>query len=192
MPVGKIMNLEHPLAQKKAAVLERWLQLILESYPSATVRFLKQEKDRFANPIGYTISREIEVLYEELLQNMDSAKISASLDNIIRIGAVQDYPPSQAIVFVFLLKKAIREELAHDIGEKLAYEDLLKFEVRIDELVLLALDIYMKCREKVYDIRLNEAKAEGEQVFRLLEISGLICEKPETEQLPKHGEDLLL
>jgi len=191
MPVGKIMNLEHPLAQKKAAVLERWLQLILESYPPATVRFLMQGKDRFANPVGYTIPREIEVLYEELLQNMDSDKISASLDNIIRIRSVQDYPPSQAIVFVFLLKKAIREELAYDIGGKLAYEDLLKFEVRIDELVLLALDIYMKCREKVYDIRLKEVKTEGEQTLRLLKMSGLINEKPGAEQFPEDREDLL-
>ena len=181
------MTLEHSLSQKKAAILGRWFHLIMETYPADSLRFLRREKDRFANPVGYTISREIEVLYEELLQNMNSDKISASLDSIIRIRSVQDYPPSQAIVFVFLLKKAIREELANDIGGKLAYEDLLKFEVRIDELALLALDIYMKCREKVYDIRLNEAKAQGERAFRLLEISGRIYEKPETEQFPEDG-----
>ena len=186
------MTLEYSLSQKKAAILGRWFHLIMGTYPADTLRFLGREKDRFANPVGYTISREIEVLYEELLQNVDFDKISASLDSIIRIRSVQDYPPSQAIGFVFLLKKAIREELANDIGGNLACEDLLKFEARIDELALLALDIYMKCREKVYDIRLNEAKAKGERAFRLLEISRLIYEKPETEQCPEDGEYLLL
>ncbi|MFC2046777.1 RsbRD N-terminal domain-containing protein [Chloroflexota bacterium] len=185
------MTLEHSLLQKKSAILRRWFHLIMETYPADSSRFLKQEKDRFANPVGYTISQEIKSLYEELLQNTNLDKISASLDSIIRIRSVQDYPPSQAIAFVFLLKKAIREELANYIGRNLDYEDLLKFEVRIDELALLALDIYTKCREKVHNIRLNEVKAEGERAFRLLEISNLIYEKPETEQSLENRENPL-
>jgi len=185
------MTLEHTLSQKKTAILGRWFHLIIETYPADSSRFLKREKDRFANPVGHTISQEIEVLYEELLDNMNPDKISASLDSIIRIRSVQDFPPSQAIAFVFLLKKAIREELANDIGGNLAYDDLLRFEARIDELALLALDIYTKCRDKIYDIRLNEAKAEGDRALRLLEISTLIYSKPETEQLPEDEEDQL-
>jgi len=143
--------------------------LILESYPADASRFLKQEKDRFANPVGYTISQEIEVLYEELLHGMNSDKLAACLDNMIRIRAVQDFPPSQAIAFTFLLKKAIREELASEITERQAFEELLKYESRIDIIVLLALDIYMKCREKVHQIRVNEVKNEKEMAFKLLE-----------------------
>ena len=155
--------------------------MIMETYPDDALGFMRREKDRFANPVEYTIAQEIKVLYEELLQNMDSDRLSVSLGNIIRIRAVQDFPPSQAIVFIFLLKKAIREVIAHDIGKSLGYQDLLEFEARIDELALLALDIYMKCREKVYEIRLNEVKAERERVFRLLEISNLTYEKPGKE-----------
>ncbi len=185
------MTLEHSLSQKKAAILGRWFHLIMDTYPADTSRFLRREKDMFSNPVGCTISREIHVLYEELLQNMNPDKISASLDSIIRIRSVQDFPPSQAIVFVFLLKKAIRGELANEIGESLAYDDLLRFEARIDKLAMLALDIYMKCREKVYEIRLNEAKAEGERAYRLLGMAKLMYEKPETGQFPEHGDDLL-
>jgi hypothetical protein len=183
-----IMTLEHSLSQKKAAIVGRWFHLIMETYPTDASKFLSREKDRFANPVGHTISQEIEVLYEELLQSTSFDKISASLDSIIRIRSVQDYSPSQAIVFVFLLKKAIREELANDIGRNLAYDDLLTFEARIDKMVLLALDIYVKCREKVYDIRLNEVKAEGERALRLLETSKFAYGKPETEQFPEDGE----
>ena len=156
--------------------MERWFQLVLGTYPADTSRFLKQEKDRFINPVGYAISQEIEALYDELLQGMNSDKLAACLDNIIRIRAVQDFSPSQTIAFIFLLKKAIREELASEITENQVFEELLKFESRIDKLVLLAFDIYMKCREKVFEIRVNEAKAERERVLKLLERINLTME----------------
>ena len=170
------MVLEHLLPQKRAAILERWFQLVLGTYPADTSRFLKQEKDRFINPVGYAISQEIEALYDELLQGMNSDKLAACLDNIIRIRAVQDFSPSQTIALIFLLKKAIREELASEITENRVFEELLKFESRIDKLVLLAFDIYMKCREKVFEIRVNEAKAERERVLKLLERTNLTME----------------
>jgi len=163
------MVLEYFLSQKKASILERWFYLTLETYPAETSRFLKQEKDRFINPVGYTISQEIEALYDELLRGMNPAKLSTSLDNIIRIRSVQDFSPSQAIAFVFLLKKAVREELESEIRENQLFEELLKFESRIDELALLASDIYVRCREKIYEMRINEVKAERERVFKLLE-----------------------
>ena len=163
------MVLEDLLLQKKASILERCFHLILETYPAETSRFLKQEKDRFINPVGSTISHEIEALYGELLQEMNAGKLAASLDNIINIRSVQDFSPSQAIAFVFLLKQAIREELEDEIQEKRILDELLEFEYKIDELALLAFDIYVQCREKIHEIRLNEVKAERERVFKLLE-----------------------
>ena len=43
------MKLENLLLQKKTAILERWYELILESYPSETGLFLKENKDRFSS-----------------------------------------------------------------------------------------------------------------------------------------------
>ncbi|MCL0053034.1 RsbRD N-terminal domain-containing protein [Dehalococcoidales bacterium] len=136
----------------------------METYPGSSL--FSQEKDRFANPVGYTISREIEVLYEELVDGMNFDKLSASLDNIIKIRAVQDFSPSQAIAFIFLLKKAVKEELADEIGGNW----WLKFESRIDKLALLAFDIYMKCREKIYQIKVNKVKAETERALKLSKV----------------------
>lgn len=163
------MVLEHLLSQKKAAILERWFGLMLDTYPDDSARFFKQEKDRFANPVGYTISQEIETIYEGLLRRESPDKLASSLDNIIRIRAVQDFSPSQAIAFVFLLKRAIREELGRKLQEIQVLKAVLEFESRIDELALLAVDIYMECREKTYEIRINEIKAERERLFKLLE-----------------------
>lgn len=163
------MVLEDLLFKKKASILERCFQLILETYPADTGRFLKKEKDRFVNPIGYTIARELEFLYDGLLQGTNSDKTSISLDNIIRIRAVQDFSPSQAIIFIFLLKKAIREELEGEIREKRVLKELLEFESRIDKMALCSFDIYTRCREQIFELRVSELKAEREQALRLLE-----------------------
>ena len=150
--------IESLLSQKKTAVLKRWFTLILESYPPDSRGFLKRENDRFTNPVGYTIFHEIETIYNELLEGTNCDKLAESLENIIKIRAVQDFSPSEAVAFVFDLKKAIRESLEKEINGNQLFEELLKFEIRIDETALIAFEIYMKCREKIHEIRMNEVK----------------------------------
>ena len=172
------MELKNLLLQKKASILERWFDLILETYPAGTSKSLKREKDRFVNPVGQTISREIRVLYDGLIQGISTDQLSSSLNNIIRIRSVQDFPPSQAIGFIFLLKKAIREVLESGIQEKQVLGEWLEFQSRIDQLTLLAFDIYMECREKICEIRVNEAKADREMAFRLVERMNVMKGEP--------------
>jgi len=186
------MVLKSILSQKRQAILKRWLKLILETYPADTSGFLKQEKDRFVNPIRHTISQEIEALYDELLQGMNVDRLASCLTNIIKIRSVQDFSPSQAVVFVFLLKKAIREELAAEIKESRPIEELLEFESRIDKLALLALDVYMQCREKIHEIRLSKIKLEREMALKLLQRTELLDEKPESKEDSEDTENLLL
>ena len=179
------MKLENLLFQKSSTILARWIDLTLGTYPSDAHRFLKKQKDRFANPVGTTISREIENLYHELLRGMHTENLSPLLDRIIRIRAVQDFSPAQAIAFIFILKGVIRSELEKELREKELAEELLAFESRIDDLALLAFDIYMKCREKIYEIRVNETT---NHVSRLLQKAGLICELPGPEPDPNQSK----
>ena len=51
------------------------------------------------------------------------------------------------------------------------------FESNIDELASAAFDIYLKCREKISELRVSEAKAEGDRAFRLLEYMGRVNSK---------------
>ena len=176
------MALKHLLLQDKAPILERWFHLILETYPAGTSKSLKREKDRFVNPVGHTISREIEALYEGLVRGINTGELSSSLNNIIRIRSVQDFSPSQAIGFIFLLKKAIREVLESGIQEKQVLEEWMEFQSRIDQLALLAFDIYMECREKICEIRIKEARADREMAFRLLERMNFIKGEPEKKE----------
>ncbi|MBI5116467.1 RsbRD N-terminal domain-containing protein [Candidatus Poribacteria bacterium] len=170
------MKLENLLSRKRSAIVERWFQLILDTYPADTSSFLKRQKDRFANPVGNTISQGIEGIYDGLVQSEGPDKVSPFLDTIIRIRAIQDFSPSQGVAFVFSLKKAIREELKDEMRDEEVARELLALESRIDELALLSFDIYMKCREKVYELRANEVK---NRTFKLLERANLISEVPD-------------
>jgi len=185
------MALERFLAGNRAAILERWNHLIVETYPPNTSRFLRRERDRFINPVGYTISREIGVLFEELVGEMDLDRISRSLENIMKIRSVQDFSPSEGVglilpsegvVFVLLLKKTIREKLGSEISDVRIFEEWSTLESKIDTMALLAFDIYMKCREKIYEIKINEVKGETQRILRLLERTNLISEKLRGEE----------
>ncbi len=119
------MKLKNLLSAKKSAVLERWYNAILDTYPSDTSGFLKKQKNPFLNPVGSTIFKGIEGLYNELLHECETERVSQFLDNIIHIRAVQDFSPSQGIIFVLLLKKAIREEIKEELAEQHLYKELL-------------------------------------------------------------------
>jgi hypothetical protein len=165
------MPLIDHLTRKKTAILGRWLNVIYESYPPETAIFLKKEKNRFDNPVGYRVSQGLEGLYDALIKEMETDKVLNFLDEIIRIRALQDFSPSQALAFIFLLKNVIREELAEAIvAEKLAAE-VLELESRIDGLALLGFDVYSKRREKIYEIRANEMKGRVTLLMRKAGIS---------------------
>jgi hypothetical protein len=146
------------LAVKKNAIIKEWLARTLQTYPEHTARFLLQEKDPFRNPVGHTLKQTFLALFNELLGGMNTAKITPLLEDIVRIRAVQDFTAGQAVAFIFLLKKVIGDELKGEIQRNQGVAGLATMESRIDEMALLAFDLFMKCREKIYEIRTNEAK----------------------------------
>ncbi|MGD9125607.1 MAG: RsbRD N-terminal domain-containing protein [Desulfarculaceae bacterium] len=153
------MDLPELLNTNRAAILDRWFATILETYPAETAKFLKSQKDRFANPVGSTISREIEAIFDQLVAgNYSGSDVTNFLDRIIRIRAIQDFTPSQALAFIFQLKTVIREKLAKDIENHGLYAQMSNLETAIDNLALMAFDIFAACREKVYQTRTDEMK----------------------------------
>jgi hypothetical protein len=89
---------------------------------------------------------------------MDTGKVREYLDPIVRIQAVQDFSPSEALSFIPFLKGIIKEELKGENQGTRVVEELMELETRIDRLTLLAFDLYMNCREKIYEIRLGELR----------------------------------
>lgn len=169
-------NLKNFLSDKRAVILRKWIDHILDTYPAETANFLRQNNNRFANPVGNSVSEGVEGIFEDLLQGIDRERASVFLDKIIRIRAIQEFTPSQAISFVFFIKKIIRDELAKEGRGNSLSDELPLLEDQIDSLGLLAFDIFMRCREKLYDIKANEMR---HMTFRLLQKANLVCEKPE-------------
>lgn len=167
--------LQRLLAEKREGILRRWLDLILETYPVDTRSFLRSQKNQFTNPVGHAIIEGIGALYNQLLEGDTFQEASEAMDKLIRIRAVQDLPPSVALGFIPALKEILREE----IGRAPADDDpegLRELEARLDRMVLLAFDLYSRCREQLYQIRVNEVRVRTE---RLLKMANLVYELPE-------------
>jgi len=168
------MNLKQKLVEKKQTIVKKWFDAVADSYPDQTSGFLKKQKAQFTNPVGYTLAEGLDGLYESLLQGMIPDKISTFLDGIVRIRAIQEFTPSEAVAFIFQLKKIVRQELGNEIAQQQRMiEELTAFDSAIDDLALFSFDIYMKCREKIYEIKANEAR---NMTFRLLQQAKLIAD----------------
>jgi hypothetical protein len=85
--------------------------------------------------------------------------INRSLNDIIKLRAVQDFLPSQAVGFVFILKQIIRSEIDVEIHDGKISQEFSELDKRIDKTALAAFNLYAEAREKIYQIRLKDLKA---------------------------------
>ncbi|RJP23222.1 MAG: hypothetical protein C4520_06620 [Candidatus Abyssobacteria bacterium SURF_5] len=182
------MDLRTLLTEKRSEIVAKWARLVFETYAPETSRFLKGEKDRFANPVGDALTRGVEAVYDYLLSGTDSEQVLRHLDDIIRIKAVQDFTPAEALDFLFRLKAVVREEADPFLRENaLSVRELLEFETRLDNLALQGFTLFMKCREKIYDLKASQVK---DRTFRLLKRANLVVEIPDPEEGPGDVENI--
>ncbi len=160
------MELVNKLSEKKQEIVREWIRKTMEVYPAESLTVLNRNKNQFANPLSHTISENIDLLFEELLSVINPEKVAPILDKIIRIRAVQDMAPAKAISFIFDLKEVIGDVLKNEIEERNIFRELLTVEKRIDQMALLAFDIYVSCREKIYQIQANETQNQTHMLIR--------------------------
>ncbi|MGB9710357.1 MAG: RsbRD N-terminal domain-containing protein [Thermodesulfovibrio sp.] len=146
------MTINDLLSKKKESIIEKSFNLTISTYPENTQAFFKEKKKQFTNPVGYTIYQGIQDIIDRLINDESLDSFILPLEEIIKIRAVQDFSPSQAVGFIFFIKKAVYEELSKEI----APDKLLEFLSQIDSLALVAFDIFMKYREKIYDLKAKE------------------------------------
>jgi hypothetical protein len=174
-PPGVLMGkgLEKILEKNKAAIAKKWFNLAAQTYALDTAQFLKSKTDPFANPVGSTMMAGLDGILDQLIHTMDPEALNSHLDSIIRIRAIQNFTPSQATAFILSLKKVFREYLAKELQDRRLAAEFIEFESKIDQICLMAFDIYMQCREKVYQISANETR---NRTFKAFERAGLIKE----------------
>lgn len=167
------MILSEALQNKKKKILSLWVERTLDSYISSG--FFKQSHDQIANPLGANIKDGLTRILDTLLEE-EAGDYTAGLDQIIRIRAVQDFSPSQAVVPFLELKWIVRQVLADDAKTKSLVPDLAPLECEIDRIALAAFDIYTQCREQLYQVRISELKS-GSHILTDTPCSSKLLEK---------------
>jgi hypothetical protein len=151
------MNLTEALKQKKEKILSVWIERTLDSYTSSG--FFKQSKDRFANPVGANISEGLTRLYNSLIQGLEPQEYAEFLDQVIRIRAVQDFTPAQAVAPILELKWVVKQVFSADKECRALLSELDSFDCDVDRAALAAFDLYMESRDRLHRARIRELKS---------------------------------
>ncbi len=132
------------------AIVEQWFAEAVASCSAETIRFLGTEKDPFRNPVGSTLKVNLSTVLEGVLGRVEPAVAADALAAIVRLRAIDAAPATVAVGFVFLLRPLLRE-----LQPELSAGEL---DEKIDQLALAAFEEYLVCREKLFEIRLNESR----------------------------------
>jgi len=138
-------------------IVSRWVEYVLSTYISSG--FFFKERDKFANPVGGNMREGLQKLFLLLSKGADPKEFIAPLEQIISIRSVQEFTPSQAVAPLNGVKHIVREVFEEDKERKQLVGSLYDFEFRVDLAVLAAFDIYMKYRERLYQVRINEIRS---------------------------------
>jgi hypothetical protein len=147
----------------RAAVVEQWFDLTVNRYPAETAKFLREQSDPFANPVGAALREELSPILDVILDGRDPASVETSIDRIVRVRALQEMSPADAVAFILTLKDVI-PSVAGPVGD----DDRRELDGRIDGMLLAAFNVYNRCREQVYDIRVKEIRNRSLKVMERL------------------------
>ncbi|MDL2279648.1 RsbRD N-terminal domain-containing protein [Desulfovibrio sp. OttesenSCG-928-G11] len=154
----------------KEAMEKRWVDTVHGTYPFETIGFLRTRKDRFANPVGYRTEEAAKTLIEAMFSaEPDEESVSAAVDEIIRVRAIQDFSPEMAVGVFYAMKDILRDTVREHGRMEEVFPALLLMESRIDAVVLLAFGSYARNREVLHRLKVEEFKRQHSQIFRLAE-----------------------
>ncbi|MBI5844444.1 MAG: RsbRD N-terminal domain-containing protein [Deltaproteobacteria bacterium] len=164
------------LEKRRADILARWQESVFAGYPADSSGFLTKQNDQFANPVGVRIKQGLDQVIRVMLAPTDHVAESEAmnfLDDIMHIRAVQDFSAAKALRFIFDLKDVVREVLSKDLKKFTEETDWHSLDRRIDSLGLIGFEIYSRCREKIFEIRVNEVKNLS---YKAMKRAKLLCE----------------
>ncbi len=151
------MKLPDALKNKKEKILSLWVERTLDSYISSG--FFKSSKDKFANPVGANIREGLTRLFSSLVQGDAVEDLTSALDQVVRIRAVQDFTPAQAVAPILELKWVVKQVFSADKECRELLSELDVFDCDVDRVALAAFDLYVACRERLHRARIRELKS---------------------------------
>ena len=154
------------LSRDRKALIKAWLEKALQNYLPKTSELFKKQKDPFANPVGATLSRTLEGIFDQLLLDQSTEELQTHVQDLVQVRAVQDFTPSGAVSFMLDLKRIVRRRCAKEGSGDLLEPALVEFEERIDLLCMLVFDMYMEQREKIWKLRSQELQQRTSYLLR--------------------------
>ena len=92
------MSTEDIISARRDAAIQKWTEAVFAMYPFETTGFIRTQRDLFANPVGHATRAAGEQIYDAVTgRDVDMEKVHASVAALIRIRAVQDLKPEQAV-----------------------------------------------------------------------------------------------
>jgi hypothetical protein len=158
------------LRQRREIILGEWKQSTLDFYAAGAFKPAKKNVDRFGNPLVYTVTTALETILDEFINGVRTTRTNEALEDVVKIRSLQSEKPSTALAFLFSFKKSIADQLKNLENEEINNEETEKIYSALDDLILTAFDIFMRCREKIYEIRSNEIKRRS---YKLWERAGM-------------------
>ena len=170
------MNAEQSPDARRTQAINQWLDAVFAMYPLENTGFMRTREDRFANPVGHALRQAAEALYDAVTgADTEREAINAALAAMVRVRAVQDLRPDQAVGALFLLKPILRELFLVDALAAGDFRGYLDMESRVDTLALMAFNLYVADREAVYAERVAEQRRSTAQLRRWAERHGLVA-----------------
>jgi hypothetical protein len=174
--MGKLGKL---LQERRDAIAQRWVECALEAYSEEASKLFDAQKDPFANPVGATLRKGTTGILEAILNGGNQEALHQHLTEIIKVRAVQQFPASQAVGFVIRLKDLARAEMGEAAGDAELAPEWAELDRQIDEMALAAFDVYVECREQVFDLRMSEVKRQ---------VSWVIGKLNDRDMDPEHSD----
>ena len=148
-------------------ILAKWNEAVFASYPLDTTGFARTREDQFRNPGGHAIRLALEETYKAVSGQLSSERLlRVSLEMFVKLRAVQNFTPVQALGVMYLLKPLLRERILPACLRNGLLEEYLEAESRLDTAALLACDIYVASRVQVFEERVGEIKRRHAQILR--------------------------
>ena len=142
------------IRENRSKVFERWQESVLAFFP---------EKMHIDTPLAQALSGVLGEVLDALGESPET--LNEALNKLLRILAVQSFPPSRAMSLFFELKSILREIAPGDVKQK-HWDEL---QTGIEHLTLEAFDSYMVHREKIYQLKVEESKRQTFMMSRRAE-----------------------
>jgi len=165
------MDLHKVLADNFHGICSEWTAAIINTYPEEGAKFFSGGKNQFSNPVGHTFRSNIERMLKVLASDADVSECSKDLDGILRIRAVQGFTPSVALCFLPALKEIVYRLVVKTGASEEEGPALHALNVRVDRLTMMGFDLYMACREVLWEQKANHLY---NRTHKLLEKANLL------------------